>query len=63
MRKVKVVPHMRKVRVLTNKEIYYTDSSWETKEIDGIKFIYVIKTVSINEKPKLMRRDSLEYIV
>ena len=63
MKKNKVVKQMRKVRVLTNKEIYYTDSSWETKEIDGIKFIYVIKSIGIRETPKLMRRDSLEYIV
>ena len=62
MRKVKVVPFMRKVRVIANGDIYHTDNSWETKEIDGVKFIYVIKNIGIRETPKLMRRDTLEYI-
>ena len=53
---------MRKVRVLANKDIYYTDTAWETKEIDGVKFIYVIKNIGVRETPKLMRKDSLEYI-
>ena len=60
--KVKTVPMMRKVRVIANKEEYYTDNRWETKEIDGVKFIYVIKNIGIRETPKLMRRDSLEYL-
>ena len=60
--KVKVVPMMRKVRVIANGDTYYTDNRWETKEIDGVKFIYVIKNIGIREIPKLMRRDSLEYL-
>lgn len=60
--KVKAVPMMRKVRVITNGEIYYTDNRWETKDIDGVKFIYVIKNIGIRETPKLMRKDSLETV-
>lgn len=40
-------------------EIYYTFSNWETKKIDGVDFIYVIKNIGIREIPKLMRKDSL----
>ena len=40
-------------------EIYYTFSNWETKKIDGVEFIYIIKNIGIREIPKLMRKDSL----
>ena len=60
--KVKTVPMMRKVRVIANKEEYYTDNRWETKEIDGVKFIYVIKNVGTRETPKMIRKDSVEYV-
>ena len=53
---------MRKVRVIANGDIYHTDNRWETKDIDGVKFIYVIKNIGIRETPKLMRRDTLEYL-
>ena len=60
--KVKTVPMIRKVRVITNGDVYYTDNRWETKEIEGVKFIYVIKNIGMRDIPKLMRRDSLEYL-
>ena len=53
---------IRKVRVRATSEIYYTDMAWESKEIDGIKFIPVIKSVGVRETPKLMRKDTLEYL-
>ena len=34
----------------------------EIKEIDGVQFVYVIKNTGIRETPKLMRKESLEYI-
>lgn len=52
---------IRKVRVKTTLENYYVCSN-ETKEIDGVTFVYVIKNVGIRETPKLMRKDSLEYV-
>ena len=52
---------MKKVRVKTTHEVYYVCSP-ETKEIDGVTFVYVIKNIGIREIPKLMRKDSLEYI-
>ena len=33
-----------------------------SKEVDGVEFVYVIKNIGIREVPKLMRKDSLEYI-
>ena len=53
---------IRKVRVRATSEVYYTDTAWEAKEIDGIKFIPVIKNVGIRETPKLMRKDTLEFL-
>lgn len=55
---------LKKVRVRTNQEIYYTYSHWPTKEIDGVEFISVVKQApSHNTQPShLMRKDSLEYV-
>jgi hypothetical protein len=52
---------IKKARVKTTHEVYYVCSP-ETKEIDGVTFVYVIKNIGIREIPKLMRKDSLEYI-
>ncbi len=54
---------MKKVRSKFNpNDIFYTDTSWDTKEVDGVTFLYVIKNNNTKETPKLMRKDSLEYI-
>jgi hypothetical protein len=59
----KSVHQLKKVRSKFNPtDIFYTDSSWETKEVDGVVFIYVIKNVGLRETPKLMRKESLEVI-
>lgn len=56
-------PILRKVRPLGNLEdIYYTYSNWESKLIDGIEYIYVIKSTVIRDTPKLMRKDNLETV-
>ena len=52
---------MKKARVKTTHEIYYVCGP-EIKEIDGVQFVYVIKNIGIRETPKLMRKDSLEYV-
>ena len=54
-------PSIKKARVKTTQEIYYVCGP-EVKEIDGVQFVYVIKNIGIRETPKLMRKDSLEYI-
>ena len=54
---------LKKVRSKFNPtDIFYTDSSWETKEVDGVVFIYVLKNIGIRETPKLMRKESLEVV-
>jgi hypothetical protein len=59
----KSVHQLKRVRSKFNPtDIFYTDSSWETKEVDGVVFIYVIKNVGLRETPKLMRKESLEVI-
>ena len=40
-------------------EIYFVLPG-ETKEVDGVEFVYVIKNIGLRETPKLMRKDSLE---
>lgn len=52
---------VKKVRVKTTLENYYVISN-EIKEIDGVAFVYVVKNYGIRETPKLMRKDSLEYV-
>ena len=54
-------PSIKKARVKTTQETYYICGP-EVKEIDGVQFVYVIKNTGIRETPKLMRKDSLEYI-
>ena len=55
-------PQMRKVRNLRDHaDVYYTMTDWETKEIDGVTFIYVVKNIGIRDMPKLMRKDSVEF--
>lgn len=55
-------PAFRKVRNLRDHtDVYYTSSDWETKDIDGVTFVYVIKNIGMREMPKLMRKDSLEF--
>ena len=36
-------PILLKVRSLTNSNIYYTYSNWESKEIEGVVFIPVVR--------------------
>ena len=52
---------IKKVRVKTTQETYYVYGP-EVKEIDGVQFVYVIKNIGIRETPKLMRKDSLEFV-
>jgi hypothetical protein len=58
---------LRKVQnKFNNSEVYYTYSHWETKEIDGVAFLPVVK---INPEENrntsiihFLRKDSVEYI-
>ena len=45
-----------------NQDIYYTFSEWESKFIDDVEFIYVVKNIGIKETPKLMRKENLERV-
>lgn len=66
MRKVKKIkPLIRKVRSKTNQDIYYTYSNWETKEIEGVTFIPVVKEMPDSWKTQVvhyMRKDNVEYV-
>lgn len=66
MKKVIHQPKLQKVRSRLNQtEVYFTYSHWELKEIDGVKFIPVVKTMPSNEKTQqihYMRKDNMEYV-
>jgi hypothetical protein len=66
MKKIVNQPKLQKVRSRLNQtEVYYTYSHWDLKEIDGVKFIPVVKTVPSNEKTQqihYMRKDNMEYV-
>jgi hypothetical protein len=55
---------LKKVRSKTNSDIYYTYSNWETKEIEGITFIPVVKSSNNNEYQMIhyLRKDNVEYV-
>lgn len=56
-------PFVKKLRPLGNLEdVYYTVSNWETKFIDGVEYVYVVKSIGLRDTPKLMRKDNLEVI-
>lgn len=66
--KKKVKPLVSKVRPLGNlTDIYYTSSSWNSKTIDGVEFISVVK-LNPTEFPiktqavHWMRKDNLETV-
>ena len=63
IKRLRELESLKRVRVIPSGDIYYTDKSWETKEVDGVVFVYVIKNNGNREMPKLMRKDSLEYVL
>ena len=55
-----VKPLLKKVRSKTNSDVYYTYSNWETKEIEGVTFIPVVKQMP-SDKTQVtfyMRKDN-----
>ncbi len=59
-----VKPLLKKVRSKTNSDVYYTYSNWETKEIEGVTFIPVVKQMP-SDKTQVtfyMRKDNLEVV-
>jgi len=64
MKNVKTKPILKKVRSKTNSDIYYTFSNWDTREIEGVTFIPVVKE-SPSEKLQhtfWLRKDNVEYV-
>ncbi len=62
MKKVKKVkPLIRKVRSKSNFDTYYTSSTWENKEIEGVTFIPVTKDVN-SKQIHYLRKDNVEYV-
>jgi hypothetical protein len=55
---------LKKVRSKTNTDIYYTYSNWETKEIEGVTFIPVVREIPSNKLQHTfwLRKDNVEYV-
>lgn len=60
----KMKPILQKVRSKTNQDIYYTYANWETKDIDGVTFLPVVRDVpGIKlQQTFYLRKDNLDYI-
>lgn len=62
---------MKKERLLkmrnrfSQTDIYYSYSNWEEKEIDGVRFVPVVKSEpkeNVRQNIHFMRKDSLEMV-
>ena len=63
MKKVKSI--LKKVRARNGTDIFYTYSNWPIEEIDGEKFIAVVREVPNSKKNQIvhyMKKDSMEYL-
>jgi hypothetical protein len=58
-------PYIKKLRSKLNSEVYYTWSNWETKDIDGVEFIPVVREEPSDSKLQytfFMKKDNMEFI-
>jgi hypothetical protein len=64
MKNVKIKPILKKVRSKTNSDTYYTFSNWDTREIEGVTFIPVVKEVPSEKLQHTfwLRKDNVEYV-
>jgi hypothetical protein len=64
MKNVKIKPLLKKVRSKTNSDTYYTFSNWDTREIEGVTFIPVVKEVPSEKLQHTfwLRKDNVEYV-
>lgn len=65
MKKVKPKSTLKKVRAKNGTDIFYTYSHWPIEEIDGQKFIAVVKQMpdpNKNQVVHYMKKDSMEYV-
>ncbi len=64
MKTVKNKPILKKVRSKTNSDIYYTFSNWDTREIEGVTFIPVVKDLPSEKLQHTfwLRKDNVEYV-
>jgi len=64
MKTVKIKPLLKKVRSKTNSDTYYTFSNWDTREIEGITFIPVVKDLPSEKLQHTfwLRKDNVEYV-
>lgn len=61
----KAKPILKKVRAKNGTDTFYTYSNWPVEEIDGEKFIPVVKQMPDPKKNQVvhyMKKDSMEYV-
>ena len=55
----------RKVRSKMNADEYFTSPNWPIKEIEGVKYLTVVKhqpVPGINQQQHFLRQDAVEYV-
>ena len=62
MKKITQKPKLITVRNKLNPDEIYWSFPGETKDIDGVTFIPVIKNMGIRDTPFWMRKDSMEIV-
>ena len=62
MKKITQKPKLIKFRNKLNPDEIYWSFPGETKDIDGVTFIPVIKNMGIRDTPFWMRKDSMEIV-
>ena len=63
MNLVKSKPIIKKLRAKNGTDIFWTISSWNTKEIDGVTFIAVSKEHPLASNDiHWMKKDNMEYV-
>lgn len=65
MKKPNKTPVVKQVRSRMNTDTYYTLSTWEPKDIDGVLFLPVVRKYpekNLKQPVFYMRKDNLEYV-
>jgi hypothetical protein len=65
MKNVKPKSVLKKVRAKNGTDIFYTYSHWELHEINGEKFIPVVKQIPDPKKNQVvhyLKKDAMEYV-
>ena len=58
-------PILKKVRYRNGTDIFYTYTNWPIKDIDGVEYLSVVKSMPSHSKTQQLhyvRKDAMEYV-